>query len=421
MKYFNLHGPSKLKAFGLIAAGLMLGFSSISAWAAPVGTPVGTSVSNLATLSYSVGAVAQTAIGSSTTGNSAGAGTATTFLVDAKINPLVTGPGTFTSVVPGATAQASTFTVTNNGNSPIDLSLTTANLANGTILFAPNGTDNFDATSCSTFLDTNGNGVYNPGTDLAATYVDELISGNSATVFVVCTIPAGQVNGDNAVVNLIATAQGTFTATGYTATPGSLGPTLTATVGANTANVDVVFADAAGTDDGANDAKSSARSQYRVVTATLAVSKIVTPICDPANGGSNPKNIPGGAVQYAITVANTGASPATLTSLADTLVSQLAFDTKLNSGTGGAAACIPGGGTSLSPTTGFAAVTGAGVGPGVVAPGVAANATTAGASIAGQVITITFNALATSAITAPAAATLAAGSYITVYFNAFIQ
>lgn len=418
MKYFNLHGPSKLKAFGFIAAGLMLGFSSISAWAAPVGTPVGTSVSNLATLNYSSGGVAQNPIGSSATGNTAGAGTATTFLVDAKINPLVTGPGTFTSVVPGQSAAASTFTVTNNGNSPIDLNLTTANIASGATLFG--GTDNFDATACSTFLDTNGNGVYNPGIDLAATFVDELPSGSSSTVFVVCNIPAGQVNTDNAIVNLIAKAQGSFNAAGYVATPGALGPTLT-NAGANTANVDVVFADAAGTDDIVTDAQSSARGEYRIVTATLTVTKTATPICDPANGNTNPKNIPGEAVQYAITIANTGASPATLTSLGDTLVAQLAFDTKLNSGTGGAVACVPGGGTSLSPTTGFAAVTGAGVGPGVVAPGVAANATTAGASIAGQVITIIYSALTTSTIAPPAAATLAAGSFITVYFNAFLQ
>ena len=418
MKYFNLHGPSKLKAFGLIALGLILGVSSISAWAAPVGTPVGTSVSNLATLSYSSGGVVQNSIGSSATGNTAGAGTATSFLVDAKINPLVTGPGTFTSVVPGATAQASKFTVTNNGNSPIDLNLTTANIASGATLFG--GTDNFDATACSTFLDTNANGVYDAGTDIAATFVDELASGSSSTVFVVCSIPSGQVNGDNAIVNLIATAQGSFNATGYVATLGALGPTLT-NAAANTANVDVVFADAAGTDDAVTDAKSSARGEYRVATASLTVTKTATPICDPANGNTSPKNIPGEAVQYAITIANTGSSPATLTSLGDTLVAQLAFDTKLNGGTGGAAACVPGGGTSLSPTTGFAAVTGTGTGSVVVAPGLAANATTAGATIAGQVITITYNVLATSAIVAPAAATLAAGNFITVYFNAFLQ
>lgn len=418
MKYFNLHGPSKPRILGFIAASLMLGFSSISAWAAPVGTPVGTSISNSATLNYSVGGVPQTPVGSSATGNTSGAGTATTFLVDAKINPLVTGPGTFTSVVPGQAAAASTFTVTNNGNSPIDLNLTTANIASGATLFG--GTDNFDATACSTFLDTNNNGVYNPGTDLPATFVDELASGGTQTVFVVCNIPATQVNNDNAIVNLIATAQGTFNATGYVATTGTLGPTLTNS-GANTAGVDVVFADAAGTDDVALDAKSSARSVYRVITATLVVTKTATPICDPANGNANPKNIPGEAVQYAITIANTGAAAATLTSVGDTLVSQLAFDTKLNSGTGGAAACVLGGGTSLSPTTGFAAVAGSGPGPGFAAPGSATHATTAGATISGQIITVTYSTLATSSITAPNAATLGAGNFITVYFNAFLQ
>ena len=330
MKYFNLHGPSKLRILGFIAAGLMLGLSSISAWAVPIGTPSGTTVSNLATVNYSVGGVAQTAIGSTVAGNTRGAGVATTFLVDSKVNLTVAeGNATFTSVVPGQTGAATTFTVTNTSNTTLDFSLAAANVASGQVLFA--GTDNFDATACATFLDTNANGVYDSGTDLAAAFIDELISGNSATVFVVCNIPGTQVNNDNAIVSLVATAQGTFTGANntYVATPAALGAAITQTAGANTANVDQVFADIAGSDDAARDAKHSARDEFRVVSATISVTKTATPLCDPFNNTTNPKEIPGGVVRWTITIANTGGASASLTTIADTLNANTAFDPDL--------------------------------------------------------------------------------------------
>jgi hypothetical protein len=283
--------------------------------------------------------------------------------------------------------------------------------------------DNFDATGCSTFVESlaipNG---YTPGVDIA-TFIDELAADASKTVYVVCNIPITQLNGDQSNTQLTAT-----TLAGGAAGVGA----AVSQAAPNTQNgVEIVFADpaTAASVDGtiplqtARDAIGFARDAYRVVSATLAVTKTVTPVCDPFNGNVGPKNIPGAAVQYAITIANTGAAAATLTSIADNLVATLAFDPKLNGGAASGVGCVPGAGStnSLSPTTGFAAVTGVGTGPGFTAPGVAAHATTAGATIAGQNITVTFLTLATSTITAGTANTLAAGSYITVYFNAFVQ
>ena len=104
-------------------------------------------ISNLSTLTYSVGGQAQPSIGSSPTGNTSGAGTATTFVVDNRVNLTVVttdvAPGR--PVVPGTTAQVTTFTVTNTGNTVQDFALASAQLPDGTALFGD--TDNFDATA----------------------------------------------------------------------------------------------------------------------------------------------------------------------------------------------------------------------------------------------------------------------------------
>ena len=153
----------------------------------------------------------------------------------------------------------------------------------------------------------------------------------------------------------------------------------------------------------------------------LSFAKTGTPICNPVTGNSNSKLIPGSAVQYAVTINNTGTASATLTTITETLASTVSFDSKLNSGALPTSNCVAGNLTNSLSATGFAMHSGSGVGPGVAAPGVAADAVTAGASISGQAITINFATLATAAVAAPAAASLAAGNYITVYFNAFIN
>lgn len=394
---------SLARSLVMMTAAALLGFVSQSALA--VGTASGTLISNIATLNYSVGGVAQTSIGSSQLGNTSGAGTATTFLVDNKVNLTVVGGGV-TTVTPGQVGGVSTFTVTNQGNTVQDFSLTPANNITGTVSGA--NTDNFDGTGLIAFIDTNANGIFDAG---EKQYIDELAPGSSATVTVLSTIPISQVNNDVSVIHLIATARAGGLA-------GTLGAALVNS-GVNTAGVDVVFADtAAGTDDAVLNADHSDRVTYKVVTATLSVMKTITPLCDPVNGNVNPKNIPGAAVRYAITIANVGAAAASLTSLSDTLDATLLVDPKLNSGALPATNCVSGNVANTLSASGFGAVRGLGVGPGTL--GVAADATTAGASIAGQVVTILYGTL-TSTSYGAANASLAAGNYITVYFNAFIQ
>jgi len=321
MKRTNASKHTKFAA--LLAGAALLGLVSQSALAA--GTASGSSITNTATLNYSVGAVPQTLIESSPTGNTtagAGAGTATSFTVDNKINMTVAEVGSsVTTVVPGSTAQVTTFTVTNNGNTVQDFGLAAANVANGQTLFG--STDNFQATGILVFVESGTTPGYQALEDTAV-FIDELAPDASATVYVVADIPVGQVNNDAALVSLTATAQ-------VGGTAATQGANVSATVGGNTAGVDVVFGDAAGSDDAANNGQHSARDAFKIGSAVISVQKTVTLLCDPFNGATNPKNIPGSTVQYAIIISNaaTASSSATLSTIGDALNANTTFEPNL--------------------------------------------------------------------------------------------
>jgi hypothetical protein len=430
MKFKVQSAPSQTKLFGglIIAASLMF---SQSAWAA--GTPSNTTIANQATLGYSVSGVAQTAILSD--GDTVTAGVQTTdFKVDNKINlTVVTVDAAAVTVVPGQTTAVTpivaTFTVTNNGNTVQDYSLAAANLssiaANNVFPFAGPVNDTFDTGACSTFVESGATLGFQAAQD-TATFIDELAIDTTKTVYVVCaSIPGTQVNGDQANVSLTAT-----TLAGGAA---GIGAAVSQAAANTQAGVEIVFADpttavnVSGTDPGqtARDAIGVARDAFKVVSASLAVTKTVTPICDPFNGNVGQKNIPGAAVQYAITIVNTGGAAATLTTLSDTLqlagVNGIVFDPKLNSGALPATNCVSGNAANTLSASGFGAVSAAGAVTTYAAPGLAAQAVTAGATVAGQVVSVNFATLAGGTGLVGWTGSLAAGSFITVYFNAFVQ
>jgi uncharacterized repeat protein (TIGR01451 family) len=251
-----------------------------------VGTPSGTTISNTATVNYSVGGVGQTPIDSA----------AAQFVVDSRIDLTVTEVSTnATQTNPGQTNVVTTFRVTNSGNSTQGYQLSVAN-ETGTVLFTQ--TDNQNVNNLRIFVDSNGNGVYNAGVD-TATNIDSLITdadGESLIVFVLADIPIAAANNQFANVRLTARA----------AVPGTAGATLaTETAGAdNPAAVDIVFADAA------RDATESAADQYEIRSAALAVTKTSALISDPFNLTTNPKAIPGAVVEYTITVTNSSTTTA---------------------------------------------------------------------------------------------------------------
>lgn len=294
--------PSVL-ALGALAA--VLGAPAALA----AGTASNTTVANRATVNYAVGGVSQSAIQSSPTGNTTGTGSDTTFVVDNKILHTVSEfSGNATITGPGATNQVAAFTVTNTGNTAQGYLLTATNLT-GTVLFGQ--TDNTNVNNLRVFVDANGNGNYDSGTDIA-TNIATLAPDASVRVFVLADLPLTVTNGQYANVQLAAQATNAGTTTVTTQTAGADNP----------AAVDVVFADAGAT---ARDGIHEAADQYSVQSAALSVAKTSSVISDPFNGTSNPKSIPGAVMQYAVTVTNTGSVAANLVQIADPMPTNTTF------------------------------------------------------------------------------------------------
>jgi uncharacterized repeat protein (TIGR01451 family) len=246
----------------LVAAALSPLLASHGAFAA--GTVASTTISNTATVNYTVGGVAQTPVSSNTS----------TFLVDRKVNLNVTaGSGTATS--PGVTNQALLYTVTNTGNDSDNFTLAAANLTG----------DGFDTTNVRIYRD-NGDGVFNIASDTLVSGPVAFTADQSIKFFIVSDIPVSATNGQTAQLSLTAT-------TGRTASSG-----------ADTAGVDTVFADPG------NNGTETANNTYTVATAALSVVKSSAVVSDPVAGTTNPHAIPGAVMQYTITVTNSSTTAA---------------------------------------------------------------------------------------------------------------
>ena len=330
MRSSNSHKPPICFRSGIAALVVAMSAAIGTGTVHAAGTASGTTISNQATLTYSVGLVPQTAINSSPTG--VGPAAPTTFVVDNRVNVVVTRTDlAFVPVVPGATARVTTFTVANTGNTTQDFALASGQTSGATLF---GGTDNFDATACVQRVENGTTPGYQPTEDAATFIASMAAEAPVVTVYVVCSIPAGQVNGDQSVVSLTATAR----------TAGSGGAGVLTEL--DQPGVDIVFGDAAGTDDSARNAAHSDRSAYRVVTATLSVAKTATLICDPFNGTASPgpRNIPGAIVKWTITITNNGAASATLGTVTDAISASTAFDSNLVTGALPPAQCSSGAG-----------------------------------------------------------------------------
>lgn len=283
------------------------------------GTTAGTTVSNQASVAYQVASVAQTAVTSNNL----------QFVVDQKVNLTVTTTdGAAVSVTPGSTGNVLTFTLVNTGNAVQDFHLSATARSGGTGKFG--GTDNVNAASVAVFAESGATAGYQSGEDTAI-YVDELAADGTKTIYIVGNFASGTyANGDIASYHMLVQARAGGSAS-------SEGSTLTQTAGADTAGtVDIVFADAQGTDtvnDIARDSKHSGDSDYIIAAAALTVTKSSAVISDPSNSTTNPKAIPGAIIEYTITVANASATAtATNITVTDSLNTEvvagtLAFNT----------------------------------------------------------------------------------------------
>ena len=296
---------SKQNLFVILLAGaLAFGLSSA---ALAQNTPSGTTITNTATLDYSVAGTPQAQVAS----NSAN------FLVDNKVDLTVTTVDlAIVSVIPGTFAQVLTYSVTNNGNTVQDYSLAALNSATGAFGEA----ETFDATGVAVYVDTDADNAYTAATDTDL-YIDELISGATITVFVVADIPLAQGNNDVASYDLVAQ-------TAIGGGGGAQGADIT-TDDSGTADdpilVQIVFGDGAGTADAAQDGQHSSLDGFKVVSADLDAFKTTTVISDPFNLGVNPKAIPGATVGYQVLVTNNGTVTADNVEVIDSIPANSAF------------------------------------------------------------------------------------------------
>ena len=278
------------------------------------GTDAGVTIGNRATVNYTVGTAAQTAIESSPTGNSTpgvGAGANTNFVVDRRIDFTVTATdGAAVTVSPGQADVVATYTVTNTSNAAEGFQLSASNV--GGTLFG--NADNTDVANLLVFVDNPGAGgtagVYDALFDTAG-FVNTLAEDGNVVVFIVADVPLTATNGQFANVQLQALA----------AQVGTNGATLEGeTPGADTAGVDVVFGDAG------RNASETADAQFAVQSAALTITKSSAIISDPFNGtGANRKPIPGAVIEYVVLIENNGTAAAASVRLSDTLDATLAF------------------------------------------------------------------------------------------------
>ena len=230
------------------------------------GTLAGTDIQNIASATYDT-----------PTGTVTIQSNTVTIKVDELLDVTVasTDPGDV-ATAPGVTGNILTYQVTNTGNGDEAFTLT-ANVANGG--------DDFDPTLQQIVIDSNGNGVYDPGVDtvyVAGTNDPVIAPDQSVRVFVITSTPIGVVDGNRADVGLTAVAR---TGSGL---PG------TSFAGAGQGGGDAVV--------GATGADGSDSGFLAVQAASVALVKSAT-ISDPF-GGNRP--VPGAVITYSIAANVTG-------------------------------------------------------------------------------------------------------------------
>lgn len=297
----------------LAAAALLLAASPL---AFADGTTAGQSVTNTATVNYSVGGNAQDPIDSNQVD----------FLVDRLVTYTVTSDdATNVDISPNGSAML-TFTVTNNSNDTLDFLLTAEN--NGA------GGDDFDTSGFQVFVESGANAGYQALED-TLTHVDELAADDNVVVYVFATAPGGLSSGDLASVVLVAQAAEAATGiqadgtagAGATGTPGTA---LVASTSDDPDAVDTVFGEGTagpGSTDGEDDGRNSAAGTYAAKAAAISVVKNYAVLDDPS-GASYPDAypVPGATLIYCITVQNgSGAEAATNVVVSDPIPTNSSF------------------------------------------------------------------------------------------------
>jgi len=280
----------------------------LCAWrgAHAVGTPSGTTITNIATVRYNIAGTPFTADTP-----------VVSFRVSELISVRVTPPAAPANVNTPDSNKTLAFTVTNVGNAPEAYTLT-PNLNPGAPVV-----DQFNPLPGSVgqlFLDVNGNGQLDIGTDTLIGGPITLNPDQSIRVLLVSNIPAGLTNGNQGVVTLTAaSATAGAMVAGVGAPPGTTLPNAgTPAVGASGIDAVVGAGGGGAADSGADDA---ANGTYVVGMVAVTIAKTIIAVTTPlgvtttgCNAGSPPPActtfVPGTVVQYQLTVTITGGGTA---------------------------------------------------------------------------------------------------------------
>ena len=260
------------------------------------GTAAGTSVSNSASLSFSVGGVAQTAVSSNTD----------TFVVDKKIDFVLTNnDGDQVIVVPGDTDEITTWSITNEGNLAQNFTFTAAQLTSGETIYANGDTQDSEALTLEYSTD---------GTTWNALTTIEIAIDDTVSIQIKTNIDSTRVDGDVMNIKLQAVAVDTD------------GAAEVVTAGSDTAAIDIVLAEGVdATGDVAKNGTFVAWGGYIVNAPNLTLTKSSCVLEDPINGVSaNAKRIPGATVLYILDIENTGTTTDAIdVNISDTLAETL--------------------------------------------------------------------------------------------------
>jgi uncharacterized repeat protein (TIGR01451 family) len=251
------------------------------------GTVAGTTITNTASVSYQLGGTTTTVL------------CAASFVVDRAVNVVVT-KNADANIAPASTNVALSFLVSNTSNTSLRFALSTVSKP----------TNTWTMNNVRIYRDNNNNGSWDAGDTLyadAGTFGD-IASGASVTVLIVADAPAGLAIGQAALYDLVATAvdAGTLTVS-------------TQTIGPNTAGVDTVFLDSAGSavGDGIRDGKHSAAGSFTVSDMALKVNVNKTVTTLDQWGGNLP--IPGAILRYTIVATTIGIGVANNVVISDPL------------------------------------------------------------------------------------------------------
>jgi uncharacterized repeat protein (TIGR01451 family) len=252
----------RIAMVGVVTTASLLGVSQAQA----AGTLAGTDIQNIASASYESG-------GTTIDIQSNAVVIKVDELLD--VTSVSTDPGDVITSN-GAQNVVSTFRITNTGNGPEAYRLTPN---------VTNGGDDFNPALAQVVLDTNNNGVYDPGVDtiyVAGSNDPLLQPDQSVRVFVLTNMPASQNNGDRAQVALLAAA---VTGTGA---PG------TTFAGAGEGGGDAVV--------GASGADAEAAGYVAIQSASISLVKSAN-VLDPFGGS---RSVPGSIITYTLVATVTG-------------------------------------------------------------------------------------------------------------------